>query len=306
MILAFVVRAKSISTVVESYNIKTLSDILHFGEDQFKTAKIYLGHGTCDPWDEAVFLASHVLNLPKDADNSYLSRVLTNVEIKAILQLFSRRIKERIPAPYLINKAWFMGLSFYVDERVLIPRSLTAELIERGFSPFLNKEPKRILDIGTGSGCIAVACALVFKQAKIDAVDISKDALEVAKINVAKYGLADRIRLLESDVFSAVPNETYDIIISNPPYVEEEEFQSLPPEYEHEPHLALAGGVSGLEIVKKILSEAKNHLTPQGLLIVEVGNSKHLIEEYLPKVPFLWLDLECGDDSVFLLTREDM
>ena len=209
-------------------NIVTLRDVLLWGEEKFQEAKIYLGHGTYDMWDEAVFLATHILHLSPNADRCFLDKSLSASEREAILDIFSRRVKERIPAPYLTNEAWFMGLPFYVDDRVLIPRSPIAEFIERGFAPFANGlRLKKILDIGTGSGCIAIASALVFPNVQIDASDISQKALEVAAINVKKYDVANRVRLIESDIFSTIFDEVYDLIISNPPYVAEEELLSF-------------------------------------------------------------------------------
>lgn len=288
-------------------SILTLEDMLNFGADLFDKEKIYFGHGTDNSWDEAVFLAMHVLNFPPDYDSELLSKPLTDEEKTQIINLFERRVKERVPAPYLTNEAWFAGVPFYVDERVLIPRSVLAEFIENKFDPWAsNIKIKNILDIGTGCGCIAILSAMVFPDAKIDAVDVSNDALDVAKINVDKYELFGRVELIQSDVFGSIRNRTYDVIISNPPYVANEEFADLPEEYSYEPLLALEGGDIGLDVIEKILAHAKKHLNQNGLLIVEVGNSKQFLEERFPQVPFIWLEFESGDNEVFLLTYDQL
>jgi len=291
--------------IASSNEVKiTLQDILVLGERDFRKAKLYFGHGTDNAWDDAVAIVRYVLQLPPDIDAIVLERKLTVEECEQIRALFEQRIETRIPVPYLTHEAYFMGLPFYVDERVLIPRSPFAELIEKQFAPWANGlQVKNILDIGTGSGCMAIACALAFPKAQVDAVDISQDALEVAKINVAKYQLNDRVHLIQSDVFSTIPTSTYDVIISNPPYVGEEEMASLPKEYAHEPVLALAAGVNGLDVVEKILAEAKAHLTKNGLLFIEVGNSEEALVERFPNMPFLWLEFEQGGGGVLLLAR---
>lgn len=284
----------------------TLGDILHWAEKAFMNAGLYFGHGTNNAWDEAVALALHVLNLPPTVDASVIDRVLTEVEKDDLIKLINIRIKDHIPVPYLTHEAWFGGLKFYVDERVIVPRSPFAELILDGFQPWLgNTKATRILDLCTGSGCMAILCAHIFKEAHIDAVDISSEALEVAKKNVYLHSCQDSVRLIQSDLFEGCKENQYDIIISNPPYVEKGEFQSLPKEYQWEPHIALAGGEQGLDIVSKILQEAPLYLNKKGLLFVEVGNSEARLKELYPHTPFTWLEFKQGGQGVFLLTSED-
>jgi ribosomal protein L3 glutamine methyltransferase len=287
--------------------LSTIRDFIRWAISQMNEAHVFLGHGTDNIWDEAVHLISHVLHLPPDVNKEVLDARLTESERTKIAELLWRRISERIPAPYLTNEAWFAGIPFFVDQRVLIPRSPVAELIEKQFEPWVDLEKvHNILDLGTGSGCIAIACAIFFPFSHVDASDVSKDALNVAKINVDKYHLEGRVTLIESDIFSNLKGKKYDVIISNPPYVDQNDMGTLPPEYLHEPKMALASGVDGLNAVDGILRGAYSHLTDQGILIVEVGNSaKALIEKY-PKVPFVWLEFERGDSDVFLLRNEDL
>lgn len=284
----------------------TIRDIINYGVKQFDQANLYFGHSTDNAWDEVVFLVLHSLNLPYDTDWGILDRELTDAESAKINTLLLRRITEKKPLAYLINEAWFAGLSFYVDERVLIPRSPMAELIEQQFELWIDPlQVKRILDIGTGSGCIAIACAHYFPDAIVDATDVSDVALEVAKINVEKHQLMQRVNLLVSDVFDSI-QEQYDIIISNPPYVGTEELASLPQEYSHEPKLALAAGNDGLAIVERILKKANQYLTSHGILVVEVGNSAEELVKKFPAIPFLWVEFERGEGEVFVLTKDDL
>lgn len=287
--------------------LNTIRDFIRFTVSQFGRAQIYFGHGTDNAWDEAVYLILHTLYLPQDIDHSMLDGALTTNEKQDVLKIITKRIKDRIPASYLTQESLFAGLSFYVDKRVLIPRSPMAELIQKRFSPWIEPEKvKRILDIGTGSGCIAISCAYAFPNAIIDAIDISSDALKVAKINCTKHNLTKRVRLLQSDLFNALKNETYDIIISNPPYVGRKEMKLLPAEYLHEPSCALLAGKNGDEIVEKILQEVPKYLSPDGILIVEVGNSEPVVLQKYPHLPFTWLEFENGEAEVFLLTADQL
>ncbi len=287
-------------------SISSLSDFLEWAEHSFQEAGLHFGHGTDNPWDEAVAIARYVLELPPDSDTSVLERKLSSAELKTMVQLVEIRIKERIPLPYLIHESWFAGQKFYVDERVLIPRSPLGELVEKQFQPWVNrKRVRHILDLCTGSGCIAIACAYAFPEAKIDAVDISAEALAVAHKNTQQHQLLERVRLLQGDLFDACSNEQYDIIISNPPYVDRLDFENLPQEYIWEPKLALAAGEDGLQVVHRILNEAPGFLAPEGALIVEVGNSEQALMQSYPQLPFTWLEFERGGHGVFLLHLQD-
>lgn len=286
--------------------MSTLMDMIRWAVTQFNQYDLSYGHGTENSWDEAVNLILSSLHLPPDVDKEVMHAKLTLRERKILLSQLERRVKERVPVPYLVQEAWFAGLNFYVDERVIIPRSPLAELIEEDFSPWVDASGVgRILDLCTGSACIAVSCALNFPQAMVDAVDISEEALAVAKINVERYD-ADNVRLIASDMFKNISEERYDIIITNPPYVSNEEVSQLPTEYTHEPTLALASGDDGLDAVRQILREAEKHLTPHGVLIVEVGYTQEMVEACYPEVPFTWLQFEQGGEGVFLLTAEEL
>lgn len=287
--------------------LQTLRDMVRWGASQFNAANLTFGHGIDNAWDEALFLARHVLHLtPAEDDKAADARLLVSERLH-IAQLFQRRIAERKPAAYLTREAWFAGLPFYVDERVLIPRSPMAELIEHGFSPWLDETPiTRVLDLCTGSGCIAIACALAFPDAEVDAVDICSEALEVARQNVERHGATHSVNLIHSDLFSGLIPRNYDLIVSNPPYVNAEDMAQLPLEYHHEPVLALAAGEDGLDIVVRIINEAKHYLSPQGVLIVEVGNSAPALEARFPDLPLLWLEFKHGGHGVFVLTAEQL
>lgn len=299
-------------------DLHTLRDYIRWAVSRFHEADIHCGHGTDSLWDEAVYLVFYGAHLPIDSDGRVLDARLTSTEKKHVLDLIEKRSSEKIPVAYLINEAWFCGLPFYVDERVLIPRSPIAELIEQEFQPWLGQQKgygawlgddvsvHRILDLCTGSGCIGIACALAFPEAQVDITDISPDALVVAQMNVNKHGVADQVYVIESDLFEALGNERYDIIVSNPPYVDADEMTALPTEFRHEPELGLAAGVDGLDIVKRILKKAGDHLTDDGILIVEVGLSEDALVEQYPNVPFIWLEFERGGSGVFLLTAKQL
>ena len=257
-------------------HLRTIRDLIRWGASRMNEADLHFGHGTDNAIDEAAALVLHALHLPPDLHAEYFQSRLTPVEQRAAVRLLERRIVERKPAAYLTNRAWFMSLPFYVDERVLVPRSPLAELIERHFAPWLpdSRKVEAILDLGTGSGCIGIACAYAFPDARVDLADISADALEVARRNIAEHGLGDQVEAIQSDLFSALEGRRYDLIVSNPPYVGLEELDNLPSEYHHEPRLGLAAGAAGLDVVVEILRQAAGHLQRDGLLIVEVGNAQ--------------------------------
>ena len=284
----------------------TVEQILTEGQLLFETSDLYFGHGTDNAWDEAVFLVFYALDLPPDADSSVLNQQLTDIQCKAIHQLFEQRIRDRIPAAYLTGRAWFCGLSFAVDKRVIIPRSPIAELIMSGFHPWCSTEPQRLLDLCTGSGCIGIACAYAFENAEVVLSDICADALQVAQQNIQQHDLAARVSAVQSDLFENLADQKFYLIVSNPPYVDADDYASMPDEYFHEPELALASGNDGLDFTRRLLREAHDYLTEHGVLIVEVGNSGEALDSLFPSVPFLWLEFSEGDGGVFLLTRDQL
>ncbi|MGC9423366.1 MULTISPECIES: 50S ribosomal protein L3 N(5)-glutamine methyltransferase [Vibrio] len=284
----------------------TLQDMIRWTVSRFNAAKLFYGHGTDNAWDEAVQLILPTLYLPIDVPPHVLNSRLTSSERLRVVERVVKRINERTPVAYLTNKAWFCGLEFFVDERVLVPRSPIGELIQAEFSPWLVEQPTRIMDLCTGSGCIAIACAYAFPDAEVDAIDISSDALQVAEQNIQDHGLEQQVFPIRSDLFRDLPQEQYNIIVTNPPYVDQEDMHSLPDEFKHEPELGLAAGTDGLKLVRRILANAPRYLTEQGILVCEVGNSMvHLMEQY-PDIPFTWLEFEHGGHGVFLLTREQL
>ena len=286
----------------------TIGDYLRFATSEFNQAELFFGHGTNNAWHEAITLVMFALNLPTELKEEVFNCRLTSNEKTAVLALIERRIVEQLPAAYLTNHALFVGLPFYVDERVLVPRSPIGELIEQYFSPRFSQEnpPNRILDLCTGSGCIAIACAVAFPEAEVDALDLSVDALNVAQINIENHGLSEQVIPIQSDVFSGVEGQSYDLIVTNPPYVDQEDVDALPQEYLHEPEMGLGSGVDGLDIVREILSQAANHLNDNGVLICEVGNSQMHVEYVYPQVPFTWLSFENGGHGVFMLTKSQL
>lgn len=285
----------------------SIQDFIRWGASRFNEAGLHFGHGTDNALDEAAWLVLHALSLPADLPEVYYRSRITKIEQGAVMSLLLERIQSRKPAAYLTGEAWFCGLSFKINESVLVPRSPIAELIQDGFSPWLDGvEVARVLDLCTGSGCIGIACAHAFPDAQVDITDISGAALDVANKNVDRHHLQDRVIAIESDVFKSLSINTYELIVTNPPYVDAREMKALPGEYQQEPVLGLAAGEDGLDIVRKILARAGNYLAPDGLLVVEVGNSQPAVEEAWPDAPFTWLDFEKGGHGVFLITADQL
>jgi len=286
----------------------TVRDFIRYAVSRFNAAGLFFGHGSDNAWDEAAYLTLHTLNLPLDRLEPFLDARLLTSERDALLDIYRRRCEDRLPAAYLTNEAWLGEHRFYVDDRVIVPRSFIAELLLEQLTPWI-EDPWAIhsaLDLCTGSGCLAILTALAFPEAEVDAVDLSEDALSVAERNVADYQLQGRLNLIHSDAFSQLAGKRYDLIISNPPYVNAESVDALPPEYLHEPEMALGSGEDGLDFTHIILREAKKHLTPDGILVVEIGHNRDALEAAYPNLPFIWLDTEAGDEYVFLLRAEDL
>ncbi len=291
-------------------DLHTVLDMTRWAASRFNDAALYFGHGTDNAWDEAISLVFQALHLPHDAlsvtGESLFTARLTHSEREKIAELVLKRVQTRLPLPYITNQAWFCGMPFYVDERVLIPRSPFAELITKRFAPYLNSEPTHILDMCTGGGCIAIAMAHTFDEAEVDAVDISSDALEVAELNIQEHQLAHRVYPIESDLFSSLAGQKYQLIVSNPPYVDAEDMADLPDEYHHEPEMAVTAGQDGLELVEHILRQAPDYMTDDGLLFVEVGNSEVHMAQRFPGLQLDWLEFEQGGHGIFAVSKSTL
>ncbi len=286
--------------------LETIRDFIRLGASRMNRADLYYGHGTDNSWDEAVQLVLHAAGLPWNASPEVLSARLLESEKLEILRLLDERITKRVPLPYLIGEAWFCELPFYVDQRVLVPRSPVAALIREGFQPWLGDvEVNRVLDLCTGSGCIGIACASYFDLAEVDLVDISEDALAVAEENIRRHQLEERVHPIRSDLFEGL-QERYQLIVSNPPYVDQHDFEEMPAEFSHEPVLGLTSGIDGLDITRRILRQAADYLTGDGVLVVEVGNSEVALQQQFSQVPFTWVDLPEGGNGVFLITAQQL
>ena len=286
--------------------LRTITDLVRWGAARLDESPVAFGHGTDNAVDEALVLVRHAAGLRPGAPESLYAARLTASERRTAVELIVRRIRERIPAPYLTGRAWFAGLEFACDARALVPRSPIAEWIERGFEPWLDPgSVERVLEIGTGGGAIAIACAAAFPNATVDAVDSSDAALELARENCVAHGMEDRVRLSISDIYGAV-SDRYDLIVGNPPYVDAATMAALDPEYLHEPRIGLEAGIDGLDCVRRILAGASAHLRPGGVLVCEVGASRTALERTFPSVPFTWLDLARGGEGVFLLCGEQL
>ncbi|HZZ11119.1 MAG TPA: 50S ribosomal protein L3 N(5)-glutamine methyltransferase, partial [Paraburkholderia sp.] len=281
----------------------TVRDLLRFGVSRFNQAKLSFGHGSLNAYDEAAYLILHTLHLPLDLLDPFLDARLSAAEIDAVLNVIERRAAERVPAAYITQEAWMHGFRFHVDERVIVPRSFIGELLQDGLQPYVEdpEQVSAVLELCTGSGCLAILAAHAFPNADIDAVDLSAPALEVATRNVTDYKLDDRIALFEGDLYTPLAERRYDVILSNPPYVNADSMQELPAEYRHEPDMALAGGADGMDIVRRIIANARNWLTDEGVLVVEIGNERANVEAAFGGLDLVWLSTSAGDDNVFLI-----
>ena len=288
--------------------LQTLRDLIRYGVSRLNAAQVALGHGSDNAWDEAVYLTLHALHLPLDTLEPFLDARVLSEERNRVLELIDRRVTERVPAAYLTNEAWLRGHRFYVDARVIVPRSPIAELLDEGLSPWVQdaQAVDSVLDMCTGSGCLAILAALAFPYAQVDAVDVSPDALEVARRNVDDYGLGDRLALHQSDLFDSLPERQYDVIVCTPPYVNSGSMDVLPQEYRHEPRLALAGGADGMDLVRRILGAAPRYLSENGVLVLEIGHERDFFEAAFPELSPVWLDTEEASDQLLLLTREQL
>jgi ribosomal protein L3 glutamine methyltransferase len=292
----------------DTESLVTVRDWLRFAVSRFNEAGLAFGHGSDNAFDEAAYLILHALHLPLDRLDPFLDASLTHGEAETVQAILERRVRERVPAAYLTREAWLAGHRFHVDERVIVPRSFIAELLQDQLAPWIDDADAvtRVLDLGTGSGCLAILAALAFPGAGVDAVDLSPDALAVAEKNIADHGLGARVTPIESDLFAALGARRYDLILSNPPYVDAAAVAALPPEYRAEPAMALGSGEDGLDATRRILAQAKAHLNPGGLLVVEIGHNRDALEAAWPALPFTWLDTAGGDRFVFLLRREEL
>lgn len=290
-----------------AYELLTIRDLIRWGVSRMNQSSVYFGHGTDNPWDESRLLVLYALGLEWNTADHWLDSRTTQAERESVLALLQQRIQNLIPAPYLTGEAWFCGLPFEVDERVLIPRSPIAEMILNDFTPWWQSDhkPQRILDLCTGSGCIGIACAAQYPEAQVELMDISFDALAVAEANIERHGMSDRVVALQSDLLAAADGR-YDLIVSNPPYVDADDMASLPDEYRHEPELALAAGNDGLDLVRILLSQVRQHLSEDGLLVVEVGNSWPALQDAYPDLSFVWPEFERGGHGVFVLQARDL
>jgi ribosomal protein L3 glutamine methyltransferase len=291
-----------------AHNLHTVRDWLRFAVSRFNQAKLFFGHGSSNAYDEAAYLILHTLHLPLDRLDPFLDARLTDMERTEVLNILQQRVEQRVPAAYLTHEAFLGDFSFYVDERVIVPRSFISELLLEQLAPWI-AEPEGIgsvLDLCTGSGCLAILAAHAFPHADVDAADISPAALAVAERNVADYGLQDRVHLVESDLFARLNGRQYDLIVSNPPYVDAASVAALPQEYLHEPKLSLGSGQDGLDATRIILDHAARHLTENGVLVVEIGHNREVLEAAYPDLPFTWLDVSAGDQFVFMLHRNDL
>ncbi|ABE31288.1 (glutamine-N5) methyltransferase, ribosomal protein L3-specific [Paraburkholderia xenovorans LB400] len=286
----------------------TVRDLLRFAVSRFNQANLSFGHGSANAYDEAAYLILHTLHLPLDLLEPFLDARLSAAEIDAVLNVIERRATERVPAAYITQEAWMHGFHFYVDERVIVPRSFIGELLQDGLQPYVEdpEQVSAVLELCTGSGCLAILAAHAFPNADIDAVDLSAPALEVATRNVTDYKLDDRIALFEGDLYAPLAERRYDVIISNPPYVNAASMQELPAEYRHEPDMALAGGADGMDIVRRIIADARNWLTDDGVLVVEIGNERQHVEAAFGGLDLVWLSTSAGDDNVFLIQAADL
>ena len=291
---------------MDSEQLATVEQVLNWAAEYFTEAGIFFGHGTDNAWDEAVVLVTHALGETPFADAEFANRQVSAEEKIVIKNLLEKRVGQRIPAPYLTGEAWFCGLPFSVNRQVLIPRSPIGELIHNQFFPWVKQQPKRILDLCTGSGCIGIACAYAFPEAEVVLSDISPEALAVAEQNIARHQLQDRVRAVQGDLYGGLADQQFDLIISNSPYVDIEDFTSMPPEYQHEPALALESGDDGLDFTRRLLAESRQYLVEGGVLIAEVGNSWVALEDQFPQLPFMWFEFEHGGHGVFLLEKNQL